>query len=64
MGNGGAGVILGMDRTPPGKDGPIDPVEFTAAMVRGTLRPFFQEANFRWLAWGKADKQRSEFFWR
>ena len=34
VGNGGEGVILGMDLTPPAKDGPIDPVEFTAAMIR------------------------------
>ena len=34
VGNGGAGVILGMDLTPPAKDGPIDPVEFTAAIIR------------------------------
>jgi hypothetical protein len=52
---GGAGLILGMDLTPPVKDDPIDPVKLTGAMirrfwsgVRGALIPFFQAANFRW----------------
>jgi hypothetical protein len=34
VGNGGAGVILGIDLTLPAKDDPIDPVEFTGAMIR------------------------------
>jgi hypothetical protein len=34
VGNGGAGVILGMDLTPPAKDDPIDPLELTGAMIR------------------------------
>ena len=34
VGNGGAGVSLGIGLTLPAKDDPIDPVEFTGAMIR------------------------------